>query len=125
MFSLYGIRNIGNSLEQWQKEFNTIYSLISKDKRDKFAKKFVKFIVYTIYNAKKYTNDRNEYDLAKAHYSYVKRIPECYLNYSENNVEYIKQVNLEVNRGHFGKLRDTKKHYIEFAKNFIDRAETL
>lgn len=176
MFSLYGIRNIGNSLDQWQKEFNTIYSLISKDKRDKFPKKFVQFIGYTIYNAKKYTNDRNEYDLAKAHYSYVKRIPEvintyikntnranvsddvlkkpiggvsvmhthntfpavaqalkcpmwkvpeCYLNYSENNVEYIKQVNLEVNRGHFGKLRDTKKHYIEFAKNFIYRAETL
>lgn len=76
MFSLYGIRNIGNSLEQWQKEFNIIYSLISNDKRNKFPKKFVQFIGYTIYNAKKYSADRNDYDLANAHFSYVKKIPE-------------------------------------------------
>lgn len=37
MFSLYGIRNIGNSLDIWQKDFNTIYTLISSDKRRKLA----------------------------------------------------------------------------------------
>ena len=78
MFSLYGIRNIGNSLELWQKEFNTIYGLISDDKRKKFPNKFVQFLGYTIYNAKKYqkTPQTNEYDLAQAHYHYVRKIPE-------------------------------------------------
>lgn len=68
MFSLYGIRNIGSSLEQWQKEFDTIYKLISDEKRNKFPKKFVQFIGYTIYNAKKYDNGSNRYKLANAHY---------------------------------------------------------
>ncbi|MEK8021513.1 MAG: AAA family ATPase [Candidatus Parabeggiatoa sp.] len=78
MFSLYGIRNIGNSLELWQREFNTIYGLISDDKRKKFPNKFVQFLGYTIYNAKKYQKNppNNKYDLAQAHYSYVKKIPE-------------------------------------------------
>lgn len=75
MFSMYGIRNIGNSLEQWQKEFNTIYKLISQDKRSKFPNKFVQFIGYTIYNAKKQSKNLNEYDLAQAHYAYVKEMP--------------------------------------------------
>lgn len=76
MFSLYGIRNIGNSLEQWQKEFETIYRLISNEKRAKFPQRFVQFIGFTIYNAKKYTDDRNKYNLANAHYSYVTKIPD-------------------------------------------------
>ena len=78
MFSLYGIRNIGDSLELWQKEFNTIYSLISSEKRKKFPNKFVQFLGYTIYNAKKYQKDpqKNKYDLAQAHYYYVEKIPQ-------------------------------------------------
>lgn len=78
MFSLYGMRNIGNSLEIWQKDFETIYSLISEDKRKRlFPKKFVQFLGYTVYNAKPSTNKTlNEYGLAKAHYSYVQEIPE-------------------------------------------------
>jgi cellulose biosynthesis protein BcsQ len=44
MFSLYGIRNIGGALVQWQKEFTTIYSLISEDKRKRFPQKFVRFL---------------------------------------------------------------------------------
>ena len=75
MFSMYGIRNIGNSLEQWQQEFETIYKLISEDKRAKFPQKFVQFMGYTIYNAKKQSKNLNEYDLAKAHYSYVEEMP--------------------------------------------------
>lgn len=76
MFSLYGIRNIGNSLEQWKREFDTIYNLISTDKRSKFPENFVQFLGFTIYNAKKYSGGNNEYDLAQAHYSYVRQIPE-------------------------------------------------
>ena len=76
MFSLYGIRNIGRSLEMWKKELDIIYSLISDDKRKNFPKNFVQFLGYTIYNAKKYDGQKNMYALAAAHYSYVERIPE-------------------------------------------------
>lgn len=78
MFSLYGIKNIGNSLALWQKEFNTIYNLISDNKIAKFPKKFVQYIGFTIYNAKKYTSKKNSnaYNLAAAHYRYAILIPE-------------------------------------------------
>lgn len=75
MFSVYGIRNIGSSLQQWQREFETIYKLISEDKRSRFPEKFVQFIGYTIYNAKKQSKNLNEYDLARAHYAYAKEMP--------------------------------------------------
>ena len=75
MFSLYGIRNIGRSLAMWKRELDIIYSLISNEKRNNFPKKFVQFIGYTIYNAKKYDGQKNPYALAAAHYSYVEQIP--------------------------------------------------
>lgn len=75
MFSQYGIRNIGNSLKQWKKEFDTIYRLISEEKRDRFPEKFVRFLGYTIYNAKKYSG-QTQWDLAQAHYNYAQLIPE-------------------------------------------------
>lgn len=84
MFSLYGIRNIGNSLESWQKDLNVIYSLISDEKRSKFPNKFVQFLGYTIYNAKKYTKkgtSLNMYDLAAAHFQYASQIPETILKF--------------------------------------------
>ena len=74
MFSLYGIRNIGNSLKQWKKEFDTIYRLISEEKRSKFPEDFVRFLGYTIYNAKKYSG-QTEWDLARAHFNYAQQIP--------------------------------------------------
>ncbi len=85
MFSLYGIRNIGNALELWSKEFNIIYSLISTEKRKKFPEKYVQFIGYNIYNAKPYSG-LNEYDLSQAHYDYVKKIPDTIK-------KYIKKIN--------------------------------
>jgi len=75
LFSLYGIRNIGNSLTMWKKEIDTIYKLISKNKRDNFPAKFVQFLGYTIYNAKKYSGQKNKYELAAAHYNYAEQIP--------------------------------------------------
>jgi len=53
MFSLYGIRNIGNSLSAWKKQFDSLYTLISKEKRSNFPKESVKLLGYTIYNSKK------------------------------------------------------------------------
>jgi cellulose biosynthesis protein BcsQ len=81
MFSLYGIRNIGNSLKQWQKEFNTIFNLISEEKRKRFPRNFVRFLGYTIYNAKKYSKQSNPWDLAQAHYNYAQQIPEIIERY--------------------------------------------
>jgi cellulose biosynthesis protein BcsQ len=88
MFSLYGIRNIGNALQLWQKEFTNIYSLLSEERRSKFPTNFVQFLGYTIYNAKKYTRDNepfNEYNLAQAHYQYVTQIPETILNFIQES----------------------------------------
>ncbi|OXZ43817.1 chromosome partitioning protein ParA [Pseudomonas aeruginosa] len=80
MFSLYGIRNLGNALSVWQKQFNTIYQLLSEEKRKQFPERFVSLLGFTIYNAKKYTGV-TEWDLAKAHYNYAKKIPEAIIEY--------------------------------------------
>tara|TARA_R110000868_G_scaffold153620_2_gene379083 strand:+ start:975 stop:2105 length:1131 start_codon:yes stop_codon:yes gene_type:complete len=88
MFSLYGIRNIGNALQLWQREFISIYTLISEEKRSKFPSNFVQFLGYTIYNAKRYTRDNepfNEYNLAQAHYQYVTQIPETIVEYIQES----------------------------------------
>ncbi len=82
MFSLYGIRNIGQNLQLWKNEFNNIYTLISTSKRSYFPTEFVQFLGYTIYNAKmnnKSSKSAERYNLALAHYNYVKQIPE-YIN---------------------------------------------
>lgn len=77
LFSLYGIRNIGKSLSSWKAEFEVIYQLISAEKRHSFPKNFVSFLGYTIYNAKKYTNQNNTpWNLASAHYQYARQIPD-------------------------------------------------
>lgn len=86
MFSLYGIRNIGSALKQWNKEFNTIYSLISDDKRNRFPQNFVRFLGYTIYNAKKYTSANTPWDLAQAHYNYAQQIPQTVERYISEDV---------------------------------------
>ena len=173
MFSLYGIRNIGNSLDMWGKELNVIYRLISNEKRAKFPKKFVQFIGYTIYNAKRY-DGKNEYKLADAHYSYAKRIPgvinqyiheenkvaledidqpiggmaimhthntypsvaqslkcpiwdvpEVFTKLQQTNREYLDEQMIDVNRGSFGRYREIKDRYIDFAIDFIKRTEAI
>ncbi|AUB43020.1 Cellulose biosynthesis protein BcsQ (plasmid) [Nostoc flagelliforme CCNUN1] len=80
MFSLYGIKNIGNSLLEWQNDFRTIYSLMG-DKRNMFPENFVRFLGFTIYNAKKYTSENislaeSRLNLAQAAFNYAKQIPE-------------------------------------------------
>lgn len=74
MFSLYGIRNIGNSLSAWKRQFDSLYSLLPREKRSSFPEDFVKLLGYTIYNSKKYSS-RNKWDLATAHYNYALQIP--------------------------------------------------
>ena len=74
LFSLYGIRNIGKSLAKWKRDFDTLYQLISTDKRKQFPQRFVTFLGYTIYNAKKYTSGY-KWNLAQAHLSFAEAIP--------------------------------------------------
>lgn len=85
MFSLYGVRNIGDYLSKWKKEFDTIYSLISNEKRSQFPSNFVSFLGFTIYNAKKYANV-TPLDLAKAHYDYAIQIPSTIRDYIQPDV---------------------------------------
>lgn len=99
MFSLYGIRNIGNSLTQWKKEFMTIYQLISPEKRKYFPEKFVQFLGYTIYNARKYTGV-TPWDLATAHYDYANRIPTTIETYIA--VDFLKHITEEMIREPIG-----------------------
>lgn len=75
MFSLYGIRNIGNSLKKWKGQFDTLYTLLTHEKRSLFPTDFVHLLGYTIYNAKKYAGKNNNWDLAVSHYNYAAQIP--------------------------------------------------
>ena len=76
MFSGYGIRNIGNALSIWEKEYKTMYSLLSDEKRRYFPNNFVKLLGYTVYNAKKRSDAKNDLNIALAHYNYAKKVPE-------------------------------------------------
>lgn len=75
MFSLYGIRNIGNALLLWKKQFDTIFQLLSDEKRKSFPEKFVRLLGFTIYNAKRYTSESKPWNLATAHYNYAIQVP--------------------------------------------------
>lgn len=75
LFSVYGIRNIGDALRTWRKQFESIFHFISDQKRANFPRSFVKFMGYTLYNAKRYSKYENELNLAKAHQNYAVQIP--------------------------------------------------
>jgi len=75
MFSLYGIKNIGEVLTQWQRDFDICTGMISEEKRKAFSKKPVRFLGYTIYNAKKRSDQPGYWELPKAHFDYAQKIP--------------------------------------------------
>lgn len=75
IFSMYGIRNIGRALARWKHEFDTLYTLLSRDKRSSFPESFVNFLGFTIYNARK-RDGQNELDLPQAHYTHAIKIPD-------------------------------------------------
>lgn len=86
MFSLYGIRNIGNALVNWKKQFDTLSTLLSDDKRRQLPQSFVRLLGYTIYGAKKYAGRNNPWELATAHYDYARQIPEAIERYLSPDV---------------------------------------
>ncbi|MCW5738214.1 MAG: ParA family protein [Enhydrobacter sp.] len=73
MFSLYGIRNIGNALSVWKRQFGTIFQLLSDEKRKSFPANYVRLLGFTVYNAKRYTGV-TKWDLAIAHYNYAMKL---------------------------------------------------
>lgn len=75
LFSLYGIRNIGNSLKRWTSELKTLYQLIPPNRRPFLPQSFVGFLGYTIYNAKKRAGS-SKWDMAIAHFDYASQIPD-------------------------------------------------
>jgi len=86
MFSLYGIRNIGDSLKKWKNQFDVLYGLLAPEKRALFPKDFVHLFGYTIYNAKKYSGKNNSWDLAVAHYNYAEQIPSTIERYIDKSI---------------------------------------
>ncbi len=84
MFSLYGIQNIGNSLKEWKRNFNTIFTLLSDAKLSHFPKKFVSFLGFTIFNARRYAGS-GEWDLSQAHQIYAKQIPATIQKYIDHD----------------------------------------
>ncbi|MCK5718435.1 MAG: AAA family ATPase [Thiomargarita sp.] len=86
MFSLYGIKNIGKVLTQWNRDFSTCRSILSEEKRAQFPQKTVAFLGYTIYNAKK-RSDKSEYwNLPIAHFHYAEKIPDAIKTYIDERV---------------------------------------
>lgn len=75
MFSTFGLTNIGLALKAWRTQFSTMYSILSDKKRGAFPPHFVKFLGYTIYNARRYAG-QNKFDIATAHYGYAQKLPE-------------------------------------------------
>lgn len=88
LFSLYGIRNIGNALKKWKDEFETLYTLLPPEKWKHFPGNFVKFLGYTVYNARKYTKQKTK--LAQAHKNFEEQIGPTiakYINSSTYSVD--------------------------------------
>lgn len=85
MFSLYGIRNLGNALAKWKQEINVIQQVVTPAKLKGLTINFVQFLGYTIYNAKRYKNI-TPWNLSKAHYNYAQQIPETVEKFIQEDV---------------------------------------
>lgn len=74
LFSMYGIRNIGQALNKWKKSYISLYNSVNPQLRELFSPDFVKFVGYTIYNAR--GRKDQPLGLARAHRSFAECIPE-------------------------------------------------
>lgn len=52
LFSMYGVRNIGQTLLRWKKSYDSLYNAINPQLKYLFSEKFVQFLGFTIYNAR-------------------------------------------------------------------------
>ncbi|PRQ08793.1 ParA family protein [Enhygromyxa salina] len=85
VFSLYGVRNIGRALSDWNAQFKIIHTVLSPEKRKAFPQHSVGFLGFTIFNARKYTGT-SPWDLALAHYNYAREIPSTITKYIPDSV---------------------------------------
>ncbi|MGE6451786.1 ParA family protein [Shewanella baltica] len=88
MFSGYGIKNIGNALGVWKRDFDIMMSLLPESKKENLPKEFVKLLGYTIYNAKKREDAANTLKIAKAHYNWAHKLPEKITSYIPGTCYY-------------------------------------
>jgi len=100
MFSLYGMKNIGKALKEWERHFDVCFTIIPQ-KRKEFPKKFVRFLGYAIYNAKKRSGKPDQWGLAKAHFNYAQKIPVAINEYIPEEVR--KPLSAEVLKTPIGK----------------------
>ena len=75
LFSLYGIKNIGRSLDTWSKNFGILKQVLPPSRQSLLPKSGVRFLGYSVYKATKYAG-QNEWNLATGHYNYAKQIPD-------------------------------------------------
>lgn len=73
LFSMYGVRNIGQSLTRWENTYDSFYKRLSTPLKDLFPSNYVKFLGYTIYNARGRADQ--DLGLARAHRDYAQKIP--------------------------------------------------
>lgn len=74
LFSLYGIKNIGNALRSWQEHFYKVRQVNSQEKLRGFPDNTPTCLGYVIMNAKKYRG-KNKWNLSNAAYHYAEQIP--------------------------------------------------
>lgn len=75
LFSLYGIKNIGRSLDGWSKNFGILRQVLPRSRQSLLPEAGVKFLGYSVYKATRYAG-QNEWNLATGHYNYAKQIPQ-------------------------------------------------
>ena len=75
LFSLYAFKNIGKSLSEWHSYYLSVQNVLNISNREKLPDHFVKFLGYTIYNAKKSSKGISGVEgLASTHKSYRKQL---------------------------------------------------
>lgn len=76
LFSLYGIRNIGRALKQWNEDYDKLTKVLSENNLKKFPVRPASFAGYVILNARKRSDSQNSWQLSKASYRFAQQIPE-------------------------------------------------
>lgn len=89
LFSLYGIKNIGRSLESWSKNFSILQQVLPPSRQSLLPSSGVKFLGYTVYKSTRYAG-QNEWNLATGHYNYAKQIP----GYIKENIPNSLRINV-------------------------------
>lgn len=75
IYSIYGIKNIGKSLDRWNHSFNILFSLLPTKQRELFPEKLVKLLGYTLYKAQRRSDANNDLHIPQAHYNHAVSIP--------------------------------------------------